>query len=415
MNERTIAAVAWRNLWRNRRRTIITLSSIAFGTMLAVLFTGLGDRTYGDMIDLAAKMGGGHITVQHKTYRDNPSAKKSVMNTAEKAARALRIPGVKSAVSRIAGFAMLATARESIGAYVVGIDPEKETKETFFALEAIKEGALFKPDDREAILLGKKLADRLDVSIGSKVVYTLTDKNGEMVTALGRVSGVIRTGSDEFDGSFCLLPIDSLRRVLGYQKDEATEIAIFIEDKRQVDGVAAAIQNGLTGTDIAAPWYKVQPDLAGFISMKESGAAFFEMIIMVLIAAGIFNTLFVSVMERMREFGIMTAIGFSPQQLFRMVMWESLWLALVGLVAGALVTAWPYHHLATVGFDFSSMVGKEGSEVAGVVVEPVMRVGIFWEHALAIGLAAVIATLVSGLYPAWRAGRVAPVESIKLV
>jgi ABC-type lipoprotein release transport system permease subunit len=415
MNERTIAAIAWRNLWRNRRRTIITLSSIAFGTLLAVLFTGLGDRTYGEMIDLAAKMGGGHVTVQHETYRENPNLKKTVKHALEKERQAVAIDGVEKAVSRIVGYTMLATARESLGAYFVGIDPKAETVETFFALDAIKEGALFDRNDKDAVLVGKKLAEHLDVGIGNKVVYTLTDKKGEMVTGLGRVTGIIHTGSDGFDGSFCLLPIDTVREVLGYEEDEATQTAIFMEDKRRVDTVAAAMQKGLKGSAVALPWYEVQPELAGFISMKESGAAFFEIIIMVLIAAGIFNTLFVSVMERMREFGIMTAVGFSPRQLFRMVMWESLWLALIGLLVGAALTAWPYHHLSTVGIDFSKMLGEDGGEVAGVVIDPIMKVGIFWQHAVAIGTAAIVATLLSGLYPALRAGRVAPVESIKLV
>ena len=415
MKERTIAAVAWRNLWRNRRRTIITLSSIAFGILLSVLFTGLGDRTYGEMIDLAARMGGGHVTIQDKTYQDNPSLKKTVQNISEKMAAAKKIDGVVTAVPRIAGYTMLATARESLGAFFVGIDPAMEDKSTFFALKAIESGTIFKKDDKDAMLLGKKLAEQLDITLGSKVVYTLTDKNGEMVTGLGRVSGIIHTGSDAFDGGFCLLPIETVRKVLGYDKDEATQAAIFVKDKRDVDRIAGALQAELSGTDTAAPWYKTQPDLAGFISMKQSGAAFMEIIIMVLIAAGIFNTLFVSVMERMREFGIMTAVGFAPSQLFRMVMWESLWLSLVGLIVGAAVTAWPYRYLSTKGLDFSSMVGDRGTEVAGVVVEPIMRVGIFFEHGVIIAAAVVAATLLSGLYPAWRAGRVAPVESIKLV
>ncbi len=415
MNEKTIAAVAWRNLWRNRRRTIITLSSIAFGILLSVLFTGLGDRTYGEMIDLAARMGGGHVTIQHNTYQENPSLKKTVENINEKIASAEKIDGVVTAVPRIVGYTMLATARESLGAYFVGIDPSVEDTSTFFALKAVESGSIFKKDDKDAMLLGKKLAEQLDVTIGNKVVYTLTDKNGEMVTGLGRVSGIIHTGSDAFDGGFCLLPIEAIRRVLGYGADEATQAAVFVKDKRDVDRITSALQAELSGTDKALPWYKTQPELSGFISMKQSGAAFMEIIIMVLIAAGIFNTLFVSVMERMREFGIMTALGFSPSQLFRLVMWESLWLSVVGLFGGALITAWPYRYFSTVGLDLSSMVGKQGSEVAGVVVDPIMRVGIFFEHGVIIAAAVVAATLLSGLYPAWRAGRVAPVESIKLV
>jgi len=111
----------------------------------------------------------------------------------------------------------------------------------------------------------------------------------------------------------------------------------------------------------------------------------------------------------------MMAIGFSPGRLFRLVMWESLWVSLVGIVLAALATAWPYHYFNTKGIDMSEMVSKGGAEVAGVAIDPVMRVAIYPENALFIAAAAVGATLLSGLYPAWRAGRVVPVESIKLV
>ena len=149
--------------------------------------------------------------------------------------------------------------------------------------------------------------------------------------------------------------------------------------------------------------------------MKVSGVEFFEIIIMILVAAGIFNTLFVSVMERLREFGIMTAIGFTPGRLFGLVMWESLWVGLCGLLCAGLVTALPYYYLSTTGIDLSAMIGDGNSEVAGVAMEPVLRVGIFPENAAIIAGAVLLATLISGLVPAWKAGRVVPVESIKLV
>jgi ABC-type lipoprotein release transport system permease subunit len=120
-------------------------------------------------------------------------------------------------------------------------------------------------------------------------------------------------------------------------------------------------------------------------------------------------------MERVREFGIMLAVGFSPGKLFRMVMYESLWLGLVGLVGGALLTAWPYYYMATTGIDVLGAVGVGGSEVAGVAVSGLMKADIYPEHAVYIGLAALGATLLAGVFPALQAGRVEPVESIRLV
>jgi len=415
MSSSSLASMAWRNLWRNRRRTIITLSSISFGILLAVLFTGLGDRTYGSMIDLAARMGGGHVTLQHPGYLEAPSIKKTIRDVDVKAAAALKDHDVTHVVTRITGFVMLSTASNNTGAFFMAYDPEMETKKTLAVLDGIVEGNNFASSTDSGIILGKSLAENLNVQMGKKVVYTLSDKQGEIVTGLARVSGIVTTGAPSIDSGLCLLPIDTVRKVLGFEETEAVQVAVFIDDQRKSQEVADRISAHFDENTAVVPWFESQPELSAFITMKVSGTTFFEIIIMILIAAGIFNTLFVSVMERMREFGIMMAIGFTPGRLFRLVMWESLWLALTGLVAGAIITAWPYYYFSTTGLDMSAMVGEGGANVAGVAMDPVMRVGIFPENALLICFAVILATMLSGLYPAFKAGRVVPVETIKLV
>jgi len=409
-----LAEMAWRNLWRNKRRTIITLSSIAFGITLAVLFTGLGDDQWAKTIDLAARMGGGHVTIQHPEYLETPSLKRTLKGLEARRELALADPDVERAVTRISGQTMLATAGGSYGAYFIAFDPAEEDETTLSLLKALEEGAMFETADEKGIILGEKLADNLGVKLGRKVVYTMTDRNGEVVSDLARLTGVVKTGSS-LDAALCLLPIGKVHEVLGYGEDESLHVALFLKDHRKSGEVAARMSSALEKGAVALTWRETQPDLAGFIAMKVGGTIFFEIIILILVAAGIFNTLFVSVMERMREFGIMMAIGFSPGRLFRLVMWESLWLGVVGIVTAAAVTAGPYYYYHTRGMDFSNMMGGNKAEVAGVAIDPVMYVSIYPENAVAIALVVLLVTLLSGLYPAWRAGRVVPVESIKLV
>jgi len=192
-------------------------------------------------------------------------------------------------------------------------------------------------------------------------------------------------------------------------------MGVFLGDHRSADAVADRLGEALGDRVAALPWHRIQPELSSFITMKIAGARFMEAIILVLVAAGIFNTLFVSVMERVREFGIMLAIGFSPARLFALVMCESLWLGLTGLLLAGVITAGPYYYMATVGIDLSGMMGAGNSEIAGVAVSSIMHVDIFFENLVMIASAALLATLLSGLYPALHAGRVAPVESIRLV
>jgi len=410
-----LAGMAWRNLWRSARRTIITASTIAFGIMIAVIFTGVGDDSWTKTIDVAARLGGGHVTIQHPAQLETPSAKNAIGGVKAKQAVAMQDPAVVRTVTRITGHAMLATARKSYGAWVIAIDPAAEDESTFGLLEAVKKGAMFGSADAHGIVLGWRLAENLGASIGRKVVVTMTDRSGEIVSDLVRVTGIVRSGAPGVDGALCILPLNTVRKILGYGPDESQMVAVFVRDHRKSDEVAAALNARLGDRATALPWSTTQPDLRGFISMKVGGTIFFELIILILAAAGIFNTLFVSVMERMREFGIMMAIGFSPGRLFRLVMWESLWLGVVGLIAAVAVTAWPYWYLHTHGIDLSFMTGGSGAEIAGVGIDLVMYVTIFPESAFNIVAAVVGATLISGLYPAWKAGRVVPVESIKLV
>jgi ABC-type lipoprotein release transport system permease subunit len=420
MSGPNLTSMAWRNLWRHRRRTLLTLSSIAFGTTLAWLFTGLGDANWRQMIDLAARMGGGHVTLQHAEYLDSPTLSRTVTEASSLAAAALEEPEVVRVVTRISGNLMIASASRNYGAGFIAFDPDSEDVETLSLLEAIAEGELFGSKGKGGIVLGAKLAENLHVDVGHKVVYTLTDREGEIVQEAVRVSGLLRTGAPTVDGALALLPLEYVRRSLRYRPDEAVQVAVFLDDQRAADEVAArlaghvAARNG--GGVAALPWHVLQPELAGFIAMKVGGAWIMEAIIMLLVAAGIFNTIFVGVMERTREFGILRAIGWSPGQLGRLVITESALLAAAGIALALLVTAGPYWYLNTIGFDLmAAMTDGQGAEVAGVAMTSRMYVDIYPENALMIGGAAIFATLLSGVYPAWRAGRVDPAETIRLV
>jgi ABC-type lipoprotein release transport system permease subunit len=415
MDQAKLPIMAWRNLWRNRRRTVLTLSSIAFGVSLAIIITAIQDNSWTQMINHAARIGGGHVTVQHPEYLDTPTFSRTVENTDAMIEIAERHEKVERVVQRISGPAMMMSAAETFGAAFIAYDPRVEDEETLALLEAIAEGDPFSAPDDRGIILGAKLAQNLGVELGDRVVYTMADRGGEIVSGLGRLSGIIRTGAPPADAGLALLPIDAVREVLGYGPDETLQLAVFISDRRMSQMVAGDLQKEI-GDDVAAlPWFVVQPELAGFIAMKVVGSQVMEGVIAILVAAGIFNTLFVSVMERLREFGVLMAIGFSPGKLFRLVMFESLWLALIGLVGAAVLTVGPYYYLATTGIDFTKFVGEQGAEIAGITLTEAFKAGIYPESLVFIITASVIAVLLSGLYPAWKAGRVEPVETIKLV
>ncbi len=410
-----LTKMAWRNLWRRKRRTLITGFSIGFGVLLAVTFTGTGDYSYSKMINTGAVMGFGHITVEPLGYNQTPALDKRLEDSAKIRQSALAIPGVTDAIARITGQAMFASATKTVGGMFMAVDPSQESTEHNLFLRSLVEGELFPTAGGRGVVVGHKLAEKLRLRIGKKLVYTATDANGEIVSDIARVTGIFKTGVSEVDGSMALLPIDSVRATLSYGRDEATMIAVIIDDQRYTERMQRRIDAAVGDSQREVlSWKQTQADLAGIIAIDRSGNYISQLLVGLLIAAGILNTVLMSVMERTREFGVMMAVGMSPGTLFRLVIIESIWLAIVGLLIGIVITMPWYAYLYHVGLDFSGAIGDDYS-AGGVLIDPIFKIQLFPESVVAIIVGVFALTLVSCLYPAWRATRVPPVESLKTI
>jgi len=410
-----VTRLAWRNLWRRKRRTLITAFSIGFGVMLAVTFTGTGDYGYTNMINAGADMGLGHVTVEPLGYNQTPALSRRLFNANRVREDVSGLPGVDTAMTRISGQAMFATARKSVGGMFLAIDPAGESETHNLFIRSIAEGDLFSGSMGRGVVIGTQMAKKLGLSLGKKMIYTTTDVNGEMVSEITRVSAIFKTGINEIDGAMVLLPIDSVRFTLNYGADDASYVAVVLDDYRRTSQVRAAVQArvGNRQREVLS-WKETQPDLAGIIAMDRGGNYISQILVGLLIAAGILNTLLMSVMERTKEFGVMMAIGMPPRTLFKLVIVESIWMALLGLVIGIVISTPWYLYLYNVGIDFSSAIGDDYS-AGGVLIDPVMRIRLYRESIAGILAGLFSLTLISGLYPAWRATRVSPVESLKTV
>tara|TARA_B100000767_G_C19725891_1_gene519448 strand:+ start:71 stop:1309 length:1239 start_codon:yes stop_codon:yes gene_type:complete len=405
--------LAWRNLWRHKRRTLITASSIAFGVLLAVTFTGAGDYFHTRMIDAGANMGMGHITIAAQDYNRAPSSQKPIKGSNTLQALIADLPEVTSVVARIQGQAMFASARKSVGGTFIAIDPSQESANNNLFIGSLIEGAMLSQTAGKGIVMGVDLVRKLKLNLGKKVVYTTTDINGDIVSAVARVSGIFRTGVAEVDGGMALLPIQSVQKVLGYASDEVSLIAISLGDQRLSHALRDKMQGQPEFEHVEVlNWQQTQPDLAGMIAVDKSANRISQLMISLLIAAGILNTMLMSVLERSREFGVMMALGMSPRGLFSLVILESFWLAVVGLIIGIIITIPWYLHMAETGIDLTSAYGDDFS-FGGVLLDTVFKIRLFKESIIVILIGLFGLALLSGVYPAWRAGRIPPVESLK--
>lgn len=404
--------LAWRNLLRRRRRTLLTAFSVGTGLWVTLLFTGMGNHNWANMVNTSVKMGFGHVTIEPVGYLESPSVNKRITVTPEMLTATGAIPNVTRAIPRIMAEGMIATATKSVGGSIIGIEPSRESAEYNFFLKSLTAGRLFGTPDEPGVMVGARLAEKLNLKMGKKLVYTAADVNGNIVSDLARVTGIFQTGSDAVDGGVILLPINRLRRMLGYAENEATLVAVFLNDERRAPGIRAAIaDHSFPGTETWT-WSQTQTELAGMITIDRISHLFFQFFIGLLVAAGILDTILMSVLERKHEFGVMLAVGSSPNFLFRLVLMESFFIGLLGLMLGVVINLPFYIYLNRWGYDLSSLL-PAGYDLNRVPLDPVMKV-IYYPADVA-GIAAAIfgLTLLAGLYPAWKASRMPPVESIR--
>jgi len=406
--------MAWRNIWRRKRRTFITCFSVSFGLLYAVLSTGFGDWGYTKLVDDSASMGYGHVTFEPIDYNISPSLDKRISGTNELKDRVRAVDGVAKVIDRIMGQAMFASASKSVGGMFFAIDPAQESKEYNLFLKKMVKGELFSTTDGKGVVVGTKLAEKLGLRMGKKLIYTFTDVDGEIVSEIARVSGMFKTGVDEVDGAMVLLPIDRVRNILGYRPDEATLVAVIIDDQRRAGGMAMKLDSLFgDGMDVL-PFTETQKDVTSMIFMDKSMNYLFQIFLGLLVSAGILNTILMAVLERTREFGIMMAIGMSPKKLFQLVLAESFWIGLVGLVMGIVISSPIYYYFSTTGLDLTGSV-PDGYSAGNVPFELVMKIKLFPESVVVILGTVFLLTLLAGLYPAYKAGKVPPVESLRVI
>lgn len=406
--------MALRTLVRNRRRTLITSFSVAFGIFLAVTFTGSGDYSYTNMINTSAAMGFGNISIEASGYNEKPSLSRWIADAGRMSTAVKDMPAVTGAYPRIIGQAMFAAGAKSKGAMVMAIDPERETKKHNFFLRSVVEGELFTDSDGRGALIGREMAEKLNIGLGKKLIITVTDKDGLLASELLRVSGLFQTGDQAADSGIVLVPLNRMRRTLGYGQQGATLVAVYLDDLREIKGVRAAMQKNASvyGDADILTWRDTQSELSGLIAVDRLFNYLLQLLVGLVIAAGIMNTMLMSVLERTREFGIMMALGMTPGQVVRMVIIESFWLGCLGILLGVLITIPWFYYMSHTGIDLSRHMGEDYS-AGGVLVDPVMKLRLFKESALAILAAVFLLTLSASIYPAIRAGKILPVDTIK--
>ena len=406
-----VVKFAFRNLRRNLRRTLLTVAAIALGTGLALFSIGLGDGGHSQMIENGVRIGQGHLTLQRQGYLESPSSSLYLRDPAPFLEAILASPYVDRAFPRIRGEGILATAAEAQGIAFQGIDPTFQQEGRIFRDSLIEGEFLTGPADAR-VVLGAKLADRLQLGLGKKVVLTTQDAAGEIISTLLRVEGIYRTGSSAIDGNICLMPIGYLQDALAMDGG-VTSIAVYLKNPfQQKDAFEGIGQQLPSGPERLYEWQTLQPDLRDYVVIDDAFGYMIYAIILLIVAIGVLNTILMSVMERRREIGILTALGMEGGQVMKMILVETTFITFMGITAGLLIGVGVNWYFATYGLDLSQWSPQEWS-LAGTVIDPVLRSHLRPHRALGLCLIVFFLTVTMGVYPAWKASRTQPVEAME--
>ena len=405
-----IFKLAWRNLWRNRRRTALTVVTVALGLALLLVTLGLGDGSHLQMIDNAVRMGSGHVLIQSRGYQAHGGVQRALPEETRFRIRSwIERHGdaspVQNVVERVFASGLASSADGSTGVRIIGTQPGPESESSKFG-EKLVQGEFVRPGAGDQAVIGTGVARKLRVGLGSKfVVLSQAAGSSELQSRLLRVSGILQTGLEDLDQSLVIIPLGAAQDLLLLPR-QVHQVAVFVEDVEASGALAERGRMDLPESAEVLDWTEAMPELTEFIRIDDAGNYLFNGIFLLLIAFVVLNTLLMSALERKREYALLDAIGLSSSGRFFMMFTEAVLLALLSTSVGMALGYGAHLYLESSGLPLDVFYQGEGElSAAGAVMDPVLYSRLSAERLVVSASVITSLTLVLALFPAWRAGR----------
>ncbi|AQA17780.1 ABC transporter permease [Halioglobus japonicus] len=399
------ARLAWRNLWRNHRRTLIMLLAIGTGVWAMVFMSALMRGMTDQVLLNGLHNLPGEAQIHHPQYRADPSVVNSMPMPAGTLYEALGEAPISAWSARVRVPAVIASERESRGVTLLGVDPVTEAGVGALPDEIVEGRFLNGPEDR-GLVIGASLARRLDTDLGKRVVIMSQDPENNVADRGTRIVGIYRARLEGTEDQLVYAGRNVLQEMLAVG-DQVSEVAVTAGDYRRVSAWLPALQQA-AGDDLEVlSWMQLQPFLDSMLGVQDGFTLIFMVVIFVALSFGLVNTLVMAVFERTREIGLQQALGVRPTLIMLQFLLESLFLLVLGLGAGNLL-AWLTIKPLESGIDISMVA--EGMEMMGMgtTLYPALQTSDMWMSTAIV----VILGLVASLLPAWRASRLDPVRAL---
>lgn len=415
---RLLLRLAIRNVRRQTRRSVLTATATVLGMAVMVFSVAVGDGAHEDWLEQGVRLGRGHLAIQHPRFQASRHLDDRLTpETLARARAALAAPTVAPRVALVAprlemqGLASSAT--NAFPVFITGVDPEVEAR--FSPLSGrMVEGRYLQADDRFSAVIGQRLAQRLGLTLGSRLVLTAQDATGEIAGQFVRVVGIFRSGIPEVDEGIVHLPLETGQEWLGVP-GAVTSLAVLLRSSAWVDQVRLQLLQAMGGESpnlTVLRWQEAAPELDAAIRFDNIGNYLFFVILFAIVGLAIINTLLMAVLYRTREFGVLRALGLTRGETAAVAFSEGVLLTffsgVVGLALGFAVTWGFFRH----GIDFSAMLTSDIT-ISGVMYNPVV-VPVFRPDRLLQGVSAILLIgVAASSYPAFRARRIDVAEAMK--
>ncbi|MBP7433933.1 ABC transporter permease [bacterium] len=399
--------MAIRNILRNKRRSFVAAAAISIGLTALIFVDGLMEGMTVNMVKAATSTFMGEAQIHYDGFTDTMEVEKVITDPETLLKQLENEPEIKSFAPRVKTLGMVTSAANVQSLLLVGIDPQKE-KELSKMDEALIEGEYISDSSEKGIMIGQGLADILEVTVGDRLVITLAQAHtGEMAQEMMRVKGIFKLGTREFDRSMAFIPIERARVMLGLE-GAVHEIAVNFKDHKKTWEKNLPIWTKYSNNgNKFENWMLLMPEMDAMLSMSAYSKYIVGFILFLLVAGVIINTLFMSIYERMFEFGVMRAIGAKPVYTGTLVVFESAVLAVVSTILGIISALLLNLIFSKVGIDYT---GTEFMSVAMTeFVYPVMTV----EQYTSFPVSLIIFTMIVSIYPAWYAAKIKPAVAMK--
>ena len=403
-----ILSISWRNIWRNKTRSFVVITAVALGICAGVFSTAFMKGMMDHRTQSAISTEISHIQIHKQNYRQENSLQ-LYMNESEAVVEQIKkINHVKGVSQRIIIQSMISSAETSSGVKIAGIYPENEKMVTNLSTKLV-EGKYFKGVPKNPVVIGQKLADKLNVKLHSKIVITLQDMDNNITAGAYRIAGIFKTSNSNFDEMNVFVRYDDLSRLLALPEGASHEIAIFVDDNEMVDIIQNKVKEFIPDYEILN-WKEISPELSYLTEIMDMYMYIFIIIILLALLFGIINTMLMVILERRKEIGMLMAVGMNKIKVFTLILVETVQLSLVGGVIGVFTGGLISKYFETHAINMSmfaeglSKIGWDSMVYCSVEIDMIFNVTIM----------VIIAGIIASVYPAYKALKYDPAEALRM-